>query len=41
MPEIRILNVVKFDGKEHIGVKEPFLEANLPIYFKRIRNIWH
>ena len=30
----------RFD-KEQFGVKEPFLETNLPIYFIRIRNFWH
>ena len=30
----------RFD-KEQIDVKEPFPATNLPIYFKRIRNIWH
>ena len=29
----------RFD-KEQIGVKEPFPETNLPIYFIRIRKIW-
>ena len=26
--------------KEQIGVKEPFLLTNLPIYIIRVRNIW-
>ena len=34
---VKLGNKERFD-KEQIGVKEPFLETNLPIYFIRIRN---
>ena len=31
----------KWFDKEQTGVKEPFPVTNLPVYFIRIRNIWH
>ena len=31
----------RFDNKEQIGINEPFPVINLPIYFIRIRDIYH
>ena len=36
-----VSNTVKLGDKERIGVMEPFPVTNLPVYFIRIRNIWH
>ena len=35
------VHTVKLGDKEQIGVKEPFPVTNLPVYFIRIRDIWH
>ena len=42
----KFLNKVKLGDKEQfdkeqIDVREPFPVTNLPVYFIRIRNIWH
>ena len=37
---IKLGDKERFD-KEQIGVKEPFHATNVPVYFIRIRNIWH
>ena len=34
-------DLVKLGDKEQICVKEPFPVTNVPVYFIRIRNIWH
>ena len=43
---VRVSCYIKFGDKERfdkeqIGVKEPFPVTNVPVYFIRIRNIWH
>ena len=37
---VKLGNKELFD-KEQIGIKEPFPVTNFPVYFIRIRNIWH
>ena len=37
---VKLVDKDRFE-KEQVGVKEPFPVTNLPVYFIRIRNIWH
>ena len=37
---VKFGNKERFD-KEQIGIKKPFPVTNLPVYFIRIRSIWH
>ena len=37
----KCIDTVKIGDKEQIGGKELFPVTNMPIYFIRLRNIWH